>query len=325
VFALVALACLTLAGVAYAGNGGAAPPAPRSPNASRIEDTYYLLLGIAGAIFVLVEAALILFIVRFRHRGRSRAVEGPQIIGHSRLELIWTIIPVLILAAIAGFVFYKLPGIKDVPSARAGTRMAVRVEGHQFYWRYVYPDGTVAIDRLRVPVDEVVTLSVVSPDVAHSWWVPALGGKIDAIPGRTNRTWFRATRLGTYAGTCGEFCGLLHAFMRARVEVVAAADYRRFVASHGPKSPALGAEIVSGVCAKCHGLAGQGDIGPKIAQNPLIANKTGLTDLLRNGRPPTRTPTGMPAVGKTWSQDELNAAIAALQKRYGAGGAQSGS
>src|SRR5205823_13924519 len=99
---------LALAGVAYAGNGGLAPVAPASPNASRIRDTYWLLLGIGGVIFVLVEAALILFIVRYRSRGRARTVEGPQVIGHTRLEVIWTTVPVLILAGIAGFVFYKL-------------------------------------------------------------------------------------------------------------------------------------------------------------------------------------------------------------------------
>src|SRR5205807_8910082 len=144
--------------------------------------------------------------VRYRSRGRARTVEGPQVIGHTRLEVLWTTVPVLILAGIAGFVFYKLPGIQDVPAARAGVQqLSVTVEAHQFYWRFVYPDGTVSIDTLTVPAGRVVKLAIVSRDVAHSWWVPALGGKTDAIPGRENHTWFQASKEGVYRGQCAEF------------------------------------------------------------------------------------------------------------------------
>src|SRR4030081_3946414 len=103
---ILALA-LALAGNALAGNGGIAPPAD-SPQAVQIRDVYWLILGITSGIFVLVEGALVVFVVRFRNRGRPREDEGPQIRGHTRLELIWTVIPVLILALIIHFVFYKL-------------------------------------------------------------------------------------------------------------------------------------------------------------------------------------------------------------------------
>jgi cytochrome c oxidase subunit II len=315
---------LVTAGAAFA-NAGFSPVPPRSENASRITDAYWLIFGFAAFVFVLVEVALVVFVVRFRSRGRSREVEGPQIRGNTNLELAWTAGPVLILAAIAAFVFYKLPGIKNVPPASAGSgQIRVKVEAHQFYWQFDYPGGAISIDRLVVPVNGVVRLDVVSPDVAHSWWIPSLGGKIDAIPGRTNRTWFQVDRLGSYPGQCAEFCGILHAAMSARVDVVSAGDYRSFLASHGPKSAKLGGEIVSGVCAKCHGLAGQGDVGPQITGNAVIASRDSLIDLLRNGREPTRTVNGMPAVGKTWSNDELAAAVAAIQKRYGTGGASGG-
>ena len=99
VFALCA--ALVAAGAAAAASGGFAPPAPGSPNESRITDTYWFIFGFAAFIFVLVEAALLVFVVRFRHRGRGREVEGPQIRGHTRLELAWTVVPVLILAVIA--------------------------------------------------------------------------------------------------------------------------------------------------------------------------------------------------------------------------------
>jgi cytochrome c oxidase subunit 2 len=318
---VAALGLLLLsAGIASAGNGGISPVAPRTPNAGRINDAYWFIFGFAAFIFVLVEAVLVVFVVRFRSRGRAREVEGPQIRGNTNLELAWTVGPVLILAAIAAFIFYKLPGIKNVPPASAGSsQVRVKVEAHQFYWQFDYPGGAISIDRLVVPVNEVVRLDVVSPDVAHSWWIPAFGGKIDAIPGRTNHTWLRVDRLGTYPGQCTEFCGVLHAAMTARVEVVSAGDYRGFLAAHAPRSAAVGGEIVAGVCAKCHGLSGQGDVGPPIAGNPILSDRTALSDLLRNGRAPTRTPSGMPAVGKTWGADELSAAIAAIRKRYGAG------
>jgi cytochrome c oxidase subunit 2 len=318
VFALAAVACLVLASVAYAGNGGVAPPAPRSPNAGRIDDTYYLLLGITGAIFVLVETALVVFVVRFRRRGHSREVEGPQIIGHSRLELIWTVVPVVILAAIAGFVFYKLPGIKDVPSARAGTRMAVRVEGHQFYWRYVYADGTVAVDRLRVPVGEVVTLSIVSQDVAHSWWIPQLGGKTDAIPGRTNHTWFRIRRTGVYHGQCAEFCGIQHAVMTATVEAMPASAFRSWLARQHATPSDLGKETFEGVCAKCHGFRGQGYIGPKLAGSSVARDRKALAKTIREG---VRT---MPPVGANWDERQVNAVIDYIRRNIATGGGAGG-
>ncbi len=176
---------LTVAGTAAAANGGFAPVTPRSPNAVDIDRAYYLILGVAIAVFLIVEVALVVFIIRFRSRGRPRTVEGPQITGNSRLELIWTVIPVLLLVAIASFVFVELPAIKDVPSARAaGPHLNIVVDGRQFYWRFTYPNGAVSIDRMVVPADRVVTLDVVSSDVIHSWWIPAFGGKIDAIPGR---------------------------------------------------------------------------------------------------------------------------------------------
>ncbi len=151
---LVVSAALALTAVAYAGNGGFAPLTPHSPNAKRINDSYVWISIFTGAIFVLVEGALILFIVKYRRRGRPRSAEGPQIHGATRLELIWTAVPILILAAIASFIFYKLPGIQDVPSAKAeGGPLVVQVNAHQFYWQFTYPDGQISIDELHAPVN----------------------------------------------------------------------------------------------------------------------------------------------------------------------------
>jgi len=317
VFVCAALLALALAGAAVAGNGGIAPLAPASPNEGGIRSIYWLILGFTGFIFLLVEVALVVFIVRYRSRGRGREVEGPQVIGHTNLELAWTAGPVLILAVIAAFVFYKVGGIRNAPAATGGEQ-TVRIEGHQFYWEFVYPNGAISINTLRVPVDRKIELDIVSADVAHSWWIPVLGGKLDAIPGQVNRESFRATKLGTFRGQCAEFCGIQHAAMLAYVKVLPPDQYDSWVQRRLSSPTEVGRETFQGGCATCHGLAGQGDIGPTIAQSPLLADRKAMTLLLRQGR------NKMPAVGKTWSDKQLNALLDYLQKRFNAGGSGGG-
>jgi cytochrome c oxidase subunit II len=302
---------LVASGAAAASNGGISPVGPNSPNAGRITDAYWLILALTAAIFFLVEGTLIAFVVKYRRRGRSRDAEGPQVHGATKLELLWTAGPVLILAAIAAFVFYKLPGIKDAPPATAANGSTITVEAHQFYWRFKYPDGRESINVLEVPVGEVVRLNVLSADVIHSGWVPALGGKIDAIPGKTNHTWFRAERTGSYPIRCAEFCGLQHAAMHGFVRVV-----------KGRAQPPqqLGKQAVQGVCATCHGFRLEGLVGPAIADNPTLNDPKGLRTLITQGFGK------MPGVGKTWDAKLLNATIGYLKSRYGTqgGGATSG-
>jgi cytochrome c oxidase subunit II len=312
---LLALA-LVLAGSALAGDGGIAPPAD-SPNASRIQDLHWLLLGISGAIFFIVEGALLVFVVRFRNRGRPRDQEGPQIRGHTKLELIWTAIPVLILAVIIGVVFYKLPGIKDVPAAgAAGSRMEVQVEGRQYYWRYVYPNGAVSVNELHVPTGRPIELTITAPahDVIHSWWVPALAGKMDAIPGKVNHTWFEAAHPGTFKGQCAEFCGIQHALMLTEVKAEPQSDFDTWVARQLKVSADLGRQTFQGACGPCHGLSGKGLIGPPLQGNATLARRQQLFALLRNGK------NAMPPVGRGWDQRQLDALAAYVQKEFASGG-----
>ena len=303
----VALLALGLAGAAAAGNGGVAPPSPASPGAAHIRSVYWLILGVSAAIFLLVEVTLVVFVVRYRSAGRGREVEGAQIRGHTKLELAWTAGPVLILAVIVGFVFYEISGINGNSSA-ATTAPAIRIEGHQYYWEFIYPNGKVAIDDLRLPFDKPAHFEIVSTDVDHSWWIPALGGKVDAIPGRTNRATWRPTKLGTFHGQCAEFCGLLHTEMLATVEVVPPDEFQAWLQSR--TADEVGHDTFNGVCAKCHGLSGQGLVGPPISQSPLLADREALTVLFRNGR------NAMPPVGNDWSDQQLNATIDYLQKRF---------
>jgi cytochrome c oxidase subunit 2 len=312
---VVVLWALALSGAAVAGNGGIGPVAPASPNAEGIKESYLWVAIFTGAIFVLVQGTLIWFIVRYRSRKRARSEDGAQVHGNTNLELAWTVAPVLILVAIGSFVFYKLPGIQDVPSASAqGGRVDVRVEGYRYYWNFTYPNGVIAVDNLRAPVGQTVKLDVSAPDfeVIHSWWIPALGGKFDAIPGTTNVTWFNADAPGIYRGQCAEFCGIQHANMRASVEAmpreVFDAWLEREQSAQEAGTSGLGRETFTGVCAKCHGLAGEGDIGPRLQRNGLLEDDAAIEQVVREGRGL------MPPVGKDWTDRQMDALIDYLQK-----------
>jgi cytochrome c oxidase subunit 2 len=319
----VSIALLALAAPALAGNGGFAPVPPASPNAHNISQTYWFVTAFALVILGLVEIALVLFIVRFRRKKRARDVDGPQIHGSSRLETMWTVVPVVILFAIAAFVLVKLPGIKNVPEAHAGaTNLVVRVTGRQYYWQFEYPNGVVTIDELRAPKGGTVELDVTAPayDVIHSWWIPALAGKIDAIPGRVNHTWFRAERVGVFTGQCAELCGLDHARMLARVDVLPQAEFDAWLSERKTQQDAatspLGREEFEGACAKCHGLAGEGGAAagaPQLKGSSTVTDAKGIAQLLRAGQKL------MPAVGRDWSDTQMKAMTDYLKERFGSG------
>jgi cytochrome c oxidase subunit II len=311
--AFVATAALLTAGAAAAANGGFTPDRPQSPNADHITSAYYVVLGFTGAIFVLVEGLLVAFVIKYRSRGRARTVEGSQVHGHTRLELIWTVVPVLILAVIATVVFIELPSTSDAPAASNPLR--ITVEGHQYYWQFDYPNGARTINDLYVPTGRVVDLKVVSSDVIHSWWIPQLGGKIQAIPGVTNHTWFKAEAPGSYIGQCGELCGLYHEAMSARVIATSEQGYRAAVAAKAQAN--LGKSEFTGVCATCHGMSGEGGYGPNLSNNPLLTQTSGLLSIVQNGRGK------MPAVGDTWTKGQLQA-LAAYVKSHVYKGAASG-
>jgi cytochrome c oxidase subunit II len=312
---VVGVVALAAAGVAAAANGGFTPESPHSPNVHNTNTAYYVILGFTSAIFLIVETALVVFIVKYRARRRPRTAEGVQLHGHTRLEIIWTVIPVVILAVIGTVVFIELPGISGAP-ASAANKLEITVEGHQFYWQFDYPNGARSINDLYVPVGQVVELKVVSADVVHSWWIPQLEGKIQAIPGRTNHTWFRADRTGTFYGECAELCGPFHAQMKARVIATSQADYQTFITQRAAQN--LGKAEFTGVCATCHGMQGEGGYGPALASNSLLTQAKGLEAIVRNGRGL------MPPVGNTWTDEQLKALAAYTSKHVFKGASTSG-
>ena len=236
-----------LAGILIPERGG-------SPNADDIAGLYTLILVMAAVIFVGVEGALIWFMVKFRaKRGR----EAAQIHGNTRLEIGWTVGAAVILIFITAVTFIKLGPIKnpaasdidangnpvasnvafastDQPKPPKGDFLNIKVVGQQYQWRYSYPGrkDVFAYEEMVVPVGMTVTLDIQADDVAHSWWIPKLGGKFDAIPGYKNKTWFKATKAGLFSGQCAELCGRNHANMVARVRAVPFEDYQRWYDQH---------------------------------------------------------------------------------------------
>ena len=225
------------------------PESGGSPNADDIDTLYKITLYIAIVIFLIVEGTLIWSLVRHRHR-RSRP-EGDQIRGNTPLEVGWTLAAALILVVLTVVTFVYLDNIENPPESgpdglqASQTRFAsvdqpappsgrpylrIKVNGQQYLWRYVYPGKRTLFSyyTMVVPVDTTVVLEITASDVIHSWWIPKLGGKADAVPGHVNETWFKipADKAGTtFSGQCAELCGPGHADMRARVKAVTPDQY----------------------------------------------------------------------------------------------------
>jgi cytochrome c oxidase subunit 2 len=223
------------------------PDAGGSPNADSIKTLYIMVFVLALFIFAGVEGTLIWALVKFRARkGRTAA----QIHGNTKLEIGWTVGAAVILVFITAFTFIKLGDIKDPkrsivdengnPTALADGVQLASTDIKAVDWRYSYPgrDRLLVYSDLVVPVGMTVILDIQADDVAHSWWIPKLGGKMDALPGYTNRTWFQippdAIAEGQnqviYTGQCAELCGRNHANMYARVIGMRMPDYRRWYA-----------------------------------------------------------------------------------------------
>lgn len=312
--AAVVLGALAFAAPALADNAGLTPVDPKSPNAEAINETYYVLLAVTGVVFFAVETALVVFLLKYRRRDRPVDAEGPQIHGNTRLEVLWTIVPLFLVTIVVGFVFYKLPEVSDVSKAANEPadepNLVIDVEGRRFHWEFRYPDGRITYDTMVVPVNRTVELNVTAPDfdVIHSWWIPALGGKIDAIPGKLNHTWFRAESEGEYEGNCTEFCGLQHAEMTMVVRAVSAGAY----GAELTRLAGNGRAQFEATCAKCHNLSGPQLVGPTLGGNPTLADREALAALLREGR------NEMPAVGRGWTDEQLDT-LFAYTRRVGAG------
>jgi len=239
--ALLALTPAASAGIFTPEHGG-------SPNADDIDRLYRIVLYVSIPIFLVVEGTLIWSLIKYRER--RGGPEPAQIRGNTPLELSWTVGATVILVVLAAITFVYLGDINNPPASdpgglasgvqvasidqpspppSGGKTLDITVNGQQYLWRYDYPGGVFDYYEMVVPINTTVTLKIAASDVIHSWWIPELGGKADAVPGHINETWFKISKPGIYKGQCAELCGDNHADMRAQVRAVTPEEYQAYL------------------------------------------------------------------------------------------------
>ena len=328
--------------------------APASKVAQDVYDLHVLMMWIIVVIFVGVFA--VMFYSVFAHR-KSKGHQAAQFHENATVELVWTIIPLIILILMAWPATKVLLSLRDT----SNPDLTIKVTGYQWKWGYDYLRGegegirfvsalATPRDQIQgtapkgenyllevdnpvvVPVDKKIRILTTGNDVIHSWWVPALGIKQDAIPGFVRDTWFKADRLGTFRGQCTELCGKDHGFMPVVVEVVSADKYSAWVGEQKKKmaaqaddpnktwtleeSKARGAKVYAANCVACHQANGQGVKGafPALDGSKVMNGpKDGLINVVLNGKPGT----AMAAFGKQLSDTELAAVITHARNSWG--------
>lgn len=229
-----------------AGCGGPYPQSslvPESDVATRLSDLFLTIFWWAVAVFVLVEGALLVAIIKYRaRRDDAPNSEARHVHGHTLLELVWTLVPALVLVVIAVPTMTTIWDI-DRPTVDPDA-LLVEVVGHQWWWEFRYPEfDLVTANEMHIPAGRTIDLRLTSADVIHSFWFPRQAGKRDVIPGHENQLWFTADSIGRFPGQCAEFCGTSHALMKMEVVVEAPEDFEAWVAAQTRSSP--GVELVS--------------------------------------------------------------------------------
>jgi cytochrome c oxidase subunit 2 len=233
---------------------------PHSPQTHSIAAVFSIVLVIAAIVFLVVAAGVFYCVVRYRSREISTA-EPRQIFGSPKLEVLWTVVPVLIMTGLF-IVTVRAMVLIDAPQG-AGQAPDVTITGHQWWWEARYPSGVVATYEIHIPTSRRLLARVESADVIHDFWTPELARKIDAVPGRASYIWLEADTPGTYSGACSEFCGAQHAWMRFRVVAEAQSSFdawqrRQAQPPSGPTGVAAeGARLFQAKkCADCHTVLG---------------------------------------------------------------------
>ena len=228
-------------------------PDPASEQMKRIEDVYWFATIICIGIFALVMSVLIYSVMTFRAAPEDES-DGPSIHGHTGLEIVWTVVPAILVIAIG-----VVSAVVLSQNGDAGKNpMTIRVFAQQFSWRFEYPDSKgLKSYELVMPVNRNITFELQSADVIHSFWIPAMGQKQDVVPGIDTSIVITPTRTGRFPLVCTELCGLGHATMRSPVTVVSQADFDKWVAEQqgdGSKDADGAAVFSSAGCGGCHAL-----------------------------------------------------------------------
>src|SRR5512133_3785575 len=266
------------------------PPAD-STQADKIDTLWDVLIVATVPVFVLVTVIVCFAVIEFRMRPGEENLDGPPIHGNTRLEVIWTTIPAILIVGLVTYAYVVMRDIEQAPAA--GNERVVTVTGQQFAWSFAYNEGgkRFTTAQLYLPAGKSVKFDVKSKDVIHDFWVPDFRMKIDAVPGIT--THYRVTpknpgAIGDHAIVCAELCGLGHAFMRQTAHVLSKPDFDKWVAKMTAAKPAGGggggaaavsaadakklfqsgnADTGATACGTCHTLAdagASGQVGPDL-------------------------------------------------------------
>jgi cytochrome c oxidase subunit II len=243
---------------------------PVTAQGSAIAELFLLALIPTALILLLVVGLLVAAIVRYR--GRPGDADPPQLEGNRTLEIAWTATPALLLAVFFGLTLRTM----NIVNAESPSALRVEVIGHQWWWEYRYPDlNVVTANELHVPVGVPIRLEITSDDVIHSFWAPRFGWKKDAIPGKTNVMSVQVDQAGVYDGSCTEYCGAQHAWMRIRVVAQSRDEFDAWSGGQQQASPAptdatalRGQQVFeSNTCVSCHtvqGTTAAGRVGPDL-------------------------------------------------------------
>jgi cytochrome c oxidase subunit 2 len=299
-------------------------PTPASKEAERVKPLFWFLIVICIVVFAVVVAVMLYSIIHFRAAPDDDS-DGPSVHGHTGLEIVWTLIPTVLVTAI-GIVSAIVLAKNDALGANV---LRVNVTAQQFAWSFSYPDAKgLTSGTLRLPKDRSVQLIFNAKDVIHSFWVPEFSEKQDTVPGIVTKLHFTPSRLGTFPVICAELCGLGHSVMRTHVIVMTPAAFDKWLqgqstAVSSPNSNVAGAAVfTNNGCGACHMLKAAGTtgkLGPDLDKLPAYAQAAGqpLPDFVRQSIVDPNAyiekgyrPNQMPATfGKALSKQQLDALV----------------
>ncbi len=323
-------------------------PEAASTQSGPIDTLWDVLLIVSVPVFVIVTVVVVFSVKWFRMRPGEEQMDGEPIHGNTRLEVIWTTIPSIIIAALVVYAYLVLVDIEKAPAEGSAKERRVHVQARQFAWQFRYAekgaDGKqIVSDVLYLPEDESVMFDIDAEDVLHDFWVPAFRLKIDAVPGVTTHYRVTPDKPGKYSVVCAELCGLGHAFMRTDVVVLSRKDFDTWVSEQGapPEEASEEADGAQGdaggadagkalfvdgngtsiACGACHTLADAGtnaETGPNLDEALAADDVAAIKESIVN--PDAELAEGFPKgimpgdYGQTLSAEELDALVNYLDK-----------
>ena len=298
-----------------------------SREASDINTIFLQYMILAAVIMIIVAGTIIL--AAFFFRAKKRPAEPEQIFGNKKFEITWTVLPLL---AVTFFFFLAVRTMNDINAPYGkNAQPDILVIAHQWWWDMRYPKyNIITANELHIPVGKKLLMKLESADVIHDWFVPELSRKIDAVPGHPNYNWIEADTAGIYEGSCNEFCGAEHAWMRIRVIAQSEEEFDKWVQNQEkvPSEPLTEPARTGAIlfqnksCANCHSISGtpaNSHIGPDLTHlasrqtlisGKLVNNRENLTKWLKN---PQKVKEGAHMPNFILSKDELNALVTYLE------------